>query len=156
MLPGVQDLDLPDLPREAVASGGPYAPPPPGVPITQRWVNKAKLPAEYAAAGDFSTAARMLELQIGAASIAPLKPSLLALQASSFAHCGGLPGLPPICVGVDSTWSKTPPPPASSADAVGVPATPFKLAALEVWPPYCIGCLGVSSSLPPELSVLCS
>jgi hypothetical protein len=122
----MQDLDLPaDVPA-ATSANGPFVAPPPGLPVTQRWLIRSKLAAEHIAAGSFDTALRMLRLQLGLSNFEPLKPNMLALHAAAFAHVSGLPGLPSVLLGIDSTWSR------SSATAPPVhPVTPFKLSALE-------------------------
>jgi coatomer protein complex subunit alpha (xenin) len=51
---------------------------------------------------------------------------MLELHAGAFAHTASLPGIAPVCHGIDASWSKdTPTAPPSH------PTTSFKLAALE-------------------------
>ena len=124
----VQDLELPaDLPAPAAASAsGAFVAPPPGQTVSQRWLQRSKLAAEYAAAGDFESAFRVLKLQLGVAQFEPLNANMLAIHAAAYAQAPGLPGLPAVSLGIDASWNKSSPiaPPTH-------PATPFKLAALE-------------------------
>jgi coatomer subunit alpha len=124
----MQDLDLPaDVPAPAAtSSGGAFVAPPPGQPVTQRWLARSKLAAEHAAAGAFDSAFRMLTLQLGITHFEPLKANMLAMHAAAFAHVSGLPNQPAISLGLDAGWSKSSPtaPPSQ-------PTTPFRFAALE-------------------------
>ena len=124
----MQDLDLPtDVPAASgTAATGPFVVPPPGQPVTQRWLARSKLAAEHVAAGAFDSAIRMLTLQLGLCNFEPLKGNMLALHAAAFAHASGLAGLPAVAFGIDAAWSKSSP----TAPPVH-PATPFKLAMLE-------------------------
>jgi coatomer subunit alpha len=124
----VQDIELPaELAKETAASGGPYTPPPPGAPPSQRWAAKSKLAVELCAAGGFPAAARMLELQLGIVNLEPLKDNMLAASSAAFTYVSGMAGLPPMCVGLDSSWTKSTPTP----DAPTTPVTPFKMPAME-------------------------
>lgn len=124
----VQDMELPaELAKETAATGGPYTPPPPGAPPSQRWAAKSKLAVELCAAGSFPAAARMLELQLGIVNLEPLKDNMLAASSAAFTYVSGMPGLPSVCVGIDATWTKSNPTP----DAPTTPATPFKMPAIE-------------------------
>jgi coatomer protein complex subunit alpha (xenin) len=112
----------------AGSEAGPFVAPPPGVPASQRWLEKrTPLAAEAAAAGDFATAMSLLRRQIGAAAFGPLREPMLELAASSHATLPALAmGLPPVRAHLDRRWSRD--------DATQPPTTPallFSMPALE-------------------------
>jgi coatomer protein complex subunit alpha (xenin) len=103
----MEDLDLPaDLAADAGAAGagasggddeGPYVAPAPGVPASQRWLERrGALAAEHCAAGQFASAMQLLFRQLGAVEFGALRGHMLELY---YASHGGLPGLPVGCAG---------------------------------------------------------
>lgn len=104
----MEDLDLPaDVVAEAAAAaaGGaaaPFTAPAPGVPASQRWLDRrTQLAAEHAAAGSWATAMSLLHRQLGAANFEPLKPYFMDLYTASFASLPGLHGVPSMLAHLD-------------------------------------------------------
>ncbi|PNW73616.1 hypothetical protein CHLRE_13g565850v5 [Chlamydomonas reinhardtii] len=108
----MEDLDLPaDVVAEAAAAaaGGAAAAfiaPAPGVPASQRWLDKrTQLAAEHAAAGSWATAMSLMHRQLGAADFEPLKPYFMDLYSAAFGVLPGLNGVPSVMAHLDRTWS---------------------------------------------------
>jgi hypothetical protein len=75
-------------PRPPARAPAPHAP---GVPASQKWLERrSQLAAEHAAAGAFSSALSLLHRQLGVVAFEPLKPLMLELYSASHA---ALPGL---------------------------------------------------------------
>jgi coatomer subunit alpha len=78
LLPHAQDLELPtDLPLAAGAESAEFSAPTAGPAPAQRWLQKCGLAAEHVAAGDFASAMRLLNRQLGVVAFEPLKPYFL-------------------------------------------------------------------------------
>lgn len=94
----MEDLELPaDLGLDtsaaaaATAGAGPFVAPTPGVPASQKWLERrSQLAAEHAAAGQFQGAMSLLYRQLGVVQFEPLKPHFMELYNASHA---ALPGL---------------------------------------------------------------
>jgi coatomer protein complex subunit alpha (xenin) len=93
----MEDLELPaDLVGDSVTAGAGasaevFVAPPPGVPASQRWLDKrTSLAAEHAAAGQFQSAMSLLFRQLGVVDFEPLKPHMLDLYSASHACLPGL------------------------------------------------------------------
>jgi len=118
----MEDLELPaDLVGDSVTAGAGasaevFVAPPPGVPASQRWLDKrTSLAAEHAAAGQFQSAMSLLFRQLGVVDFEPLKPHMLDLYNASHGCLPGLQGIPPVVVGLDRSWNRDAPtqPPSS-------------------------------------------
>ncbi|GLI66143.1 hypothetical protein VaNZ11_009877 [Volvox africanus] len=129
----MEDLDLPaDVVAEAAAAaaGGaavPFTAPAPGVPASQRWLDRrTQLAAEHAAAGSWATAMSLLHRQLGASNFEPLKPYFMDLYTASFASLPGLHGAPSMLAHIDRTWTSD-----ASTQSPTSPTLLYSLTALE-------------------------
>jgi coatomer protein complex subunit alpha (xenin) len=122
----MEDLELPpEVAQQVPAAAGAEAmfiAPTPGISASQRWQSKCSLAAEQVAAGDFASAMRLLNRQLGFVNFEPLKPHMLEVFTASHAALPTLPHLGPLAVGLDRNWSADDPskPPTS-------PALPYTL-----------------------------
>lgn len=106
----MEDLELPpELLVEDHKVAGPtttFTAPTPGVPASQRWLEKrTQLVADHVAAGSFSTAMSLLFRQLGATSFEPLKPYFMDLYTASHGTLPGLPGTLPLLTGLDRAFN---------------------------------------------------
>ena len=93
----MEDLELPaDMdvgPMSPGAGGGAsevFIAPTAGVPASRRWTQKSAVPGEHAAAGDFDSAMKLLNRQLGVVNFAPLRQYFLD---AAFATHVPLPGV---------------------------------------------------------------
>jgi coatomer protein complex subunit alpha (xenin) len=124
-----EDLELPAeaLALEPAAGASvPFAAPTPGVPASARWLQKCGLAAEHAAAGDFASAMRLLERQLGIVNFEPLRPYFLELHAGAAASLPLIPGVPPISAPLDRNWHGD-----AGATPPAAPALVYSLVGLE-------------------------
>lgn len=108
---GDWDVDDLEIPPELVAQGqaavaaadkaaaAAFAAPTPGVPAAQRWAQNSNIPGELAASGDFDSAMRCLNRQLGIVKFGPLRQQFLEVFAASHAF------VPTACVGAGSNTS---------------------------------------------------
>lgn len=91
---GMDDLGLDDVdlavaePVAAVADARTVAA---GQTLQQKWIQKRKLPVDYAAAGEFDEALGLLQRRIGLMNADPLEP---LFQEIYWATCSSLPSMP--------------------------------------------------------------
>eukprot|EP00891_Asterochloris_glomerata_P008996 jgi/Astpho2/8996/fgenesh1_pm.00133_%23_27_t len=122
----MEDLELPaEVTQEVHAAPGEdtaFIPPTPGVPPSQRWMQKCHLAAEHVAAGDFASAMSLLNRQLGIVRFEPLRPFFLDVFQAAQAVLPTLPHAEALAVALDRNWSSDDPtkPPTS-------PALPFSL-----------------------------
>lgn len=116
----MEDLDLPPEmvaeSRTAAGQESQFVAPTPGVTPTQRWLQKCALAADHVAAGDFASAMRLLNRQLGFINFDPLKPVFLEVFTASHGVLPTLPHLGPLAVALDRNWS--------SGDPVKPPQAP--------------------------------
>jgi len=74
--------------------------PQPGPSIGQVWCNNSNLAADHAAAGNFESAMKLLNHQIGAVNFAPLKSHFLALYTGSRAALSTIGSVPSLPIGL--------------------------------------------------------
>ncbi|KAL2512962.1 Coatomer subunit alpha-2 [Abeliophyllum distichum] len=126
----LEDLDLPpdtDTPKTAPnARSSVFIAPNPGMPVTQIWVQKSSLAAEHAAAGNFDTAMRLLNRQLGIKNFSPLRSLFMDLQMGSQTYLRALALAPVISVAVERGWSES-----ASPNVRGPPALVFNFSQLE-------------------------
>ncbi|KAK1315740.1 Coatomer subunit alpha-1 [Acorus calamus] len=101
----LEDLELPpdvSTPKAiADARSSVFIPPTPGMPVSQIWIQKSSLAGEHAAAGNFDTAMRLLNRQLGIKNFAPLKPVFLDLHTGSHSYLRALTSAPVIQLAVE-------------------------------------------------------
>ncbi|CAL0302546.1 unnamed protein product [Lupinus luteus] len=126
----MEDLELPpevDTPKASINTrSSVFVAPTPGVPVSQIWVQKSSLAADHAAAGNFDTAMRLLNRQLGIKNFAPLRSSFIDLHNGSHSYLRALWSAPVISFAVERGWTES-----SSANVRGPPALPFKLSQLD-------------------------
>ncbi|KAK7277259.1 hypothetical protein RIF29_18410 [Crotalaria pallida] len=126
----MEDLELPpeaDTPKVSVSSrSAVFVPPTPGIPVSQIWIQRSSLAADHAAAGNFDTAMRLLNRQLGIRNFAPLKSMFLDLNSGSHSYLRAFSSAPVISLAVERGWTES-----SSPNVRGSPALPFKLSQLD-------------------------
>ncbi|XP_019152993.1 PREDICTED: coatomer subunit alpha-2-like [Ipomoea nil] len=126
----LEDLDLPpdaETPKAAPnARSSVFIAPTPGMPVSQIWVQKSSLAAEHAAAGNFDTAMRLLNRQLGIRNFNPLKQLFTDLHVGSHTYFLASSSAPVISVAVERGWSES-----ASPNVRGPPALVFNFSQLE-------------------------
>nr|KYP60664.1 Coatomer subunit alpha-2 [Cajanus cajan] len=103
-----------------------FVTPTPGMPVSHIWTQKSSLAADHAAAGNFDTAMRLLNRQLGITNFAPLRSMFLDLHTGSHSYLRAFSSAPVISLAVERGWTES-----SSANVRGPPALPFKLSQLD-------------------------
>ena len=126
----LEDLELPpeaDTPRASVsARSSVFVAPTPGMPVSQIWIQRSSLAAEHAAAGNFDTAMRLLNRQLGIKNFVPLKPMFLDLHSGSHTYLRAFSSTPLISLAVERGWNKS-----ASPNVRAPPALVFDFSQLE-------------------------
>jgi coatomer protein complex subunit alpha (xenin) len=126
----LEDLELPpeaDTPRASVsARSSVFVAPTPGMPVSQIWIQRSSLAAEHAAAGNFDTAMRLLNRQLGIKNFVPLKPMFLVLHSGSHTYLRAFSSTPVISLAVERGWNKS-----ASPNVRAPPALVFDFSQLE-------------------------
>ncbi|KAM7258185.1 hypothetical protein ACFE04_013926 [Oxalis oulophora] len=126
----LEDLDLPpeiDTPKiSANARSSVFVAPNPGMPVSQIWIQKSSLAAEHVAAGNFDTAFRLLNRQVGIRNFSPLKSFFLDLYSGSHSYMLALSSAPVISTAIERGWSES-----ATPNVRGPPALVFKFPLLE-------------------------
>lgn len=126
----LEDLELPpesDTPKASINSrSSVFMAPTPGMPVSQIWTQKSSLAAEHAAAGNFDTAMRLLNRQLGIRNFVPLKSMFLDLSTGSHSYIRAFSSTPVLSVAVERGWSES-----ASPNVRGPPALIFKFSQLE-------------------------
>lgn len=125
----LEDLELPpeaDTPKAANARSSVFVAPTPGMPVSQIWIQRSSLAAEHAAAGNFDTAMRLLNRQLGLKNFAPLKPMLLDLHGGSHTYLRAFSSAPVISLAVERGWNDS-----ASPNVRGPPSLVFNFSQLE-------------------------
>ncbi|CAI9116850.1 OLC1v1018116C1 [Oldenlandia corymbosa var. corymbosa] len=127
---GWEPLDLPadvDTPKTAPnVRSSVFVTPTTGMPVSQIWTQKSSLAAEHAAAGNFDTAMRLLNRQLGIRNFSPLKQLFIDLQSGSHSYLYAFSSAPVITVAVERGWSES-----ASGNVRGPPALVFNFSQLE-------------------------
>ncbi|CAA6671832.1 unnamed protein product [Spirodela intermedia] len=110
----------------AVSRSALFVAPAPGMPVSQIWTQKSPLAGEHAAAGDFATAMRLLNRQLGIKNFEPLKPLFMDLHAGSHSYLRALALAPVVPLAVERGWSE-----GASPNVRGPPALVLRFPQLE-------------------------
>lgn len=108
----MEDLELPadiangdaDVAADTGRDQGPYVAPPPGIPAVQKWVQKCSVAGELAAAGDFDSAMKLLNRQLGISHFEPLKQYFLDAANGSHVSLPTVAGIPSLVLGMERNW----------------------------------------------------
>ena len=126
----LEDLELPpeaDTPKVSVSSrSSVFVAPTPGMAVSQIWIQRSSLAADHVAAGNFDTAMRLLNRQLGIRNFDPLKSMFLDLHTGSHSYLRAFSSAPVVAIAVERGWSES-----SSPNVRGPPALPFKLSQLD-------------------------
>ncbi|XP_038973835.1 coatomer subunit alpha-3-like [Phoenix dactylifera] len=125
----LEDLELPpdiDAPKATGNAATLFVAPTPGMPVSRIWIQKSSLAGEHAAAGNFDTAMRLLNRQLGIRNFAPLKPLFMDLHMGSHTYLNAFASAPVISIAVEKGWSES-----ASANVRGPPALVYILSQLD-------------------------
>ncbi|WCJ40918.1 Coatomer alpha subunit [Euphorbia peplus] len=126
----LEDLELPpeaDTPRASIsARSSAFVAPNPGMPVSQIWIQRSSLAAEHAAGGNFDTAMRLLNRQLGIRNFGPLRSMFLDLHAGSHTYLRAASSTPVISLAIERGWSES-----ASPNVRGPPALVFNFSQLE-------------------------
>ncbi|KAK6946303.1 Coatomer, alpha subunit, C-terminal [Dillenia turbinata] len=126
----LEDLELPpeaETPRASVsARSAVFVAPTPGMPLSQIWIQRSSLAAEHAAAGNFDTAMRLLNRQVGIKNFAPLKSMFLDLHTGSHTYLRAFASAPVIALAVERGWNES-----ASPNVRSPPSLVFDFSTLE-------------------------
>ncbi|MED6124238.1 hypothetical protein PIB30_057184 [Stylosanthes scabra] len=125
----MEDLGLgpeEDTPRAANTASSVFVTPTPGMPVSQIWIQKSSLAADHAAAGNFETAMRLLNRQLGIRNFTPLKSMFIDLHSGSHSYLRAFSSAPVISLAIERGWTES-----SIANVRGSPALPFKFSQLD-------------------------
>nr|GMD96241.1 coatomer subunit alpha-1-like [Ipomoea batatas] len=106
----LEDLELPpesDTPKNVPNARSVFVTPTPGMPVSQIWVQKSSLAAEHVAAGNFDTAMRLLNRQLGIRNFTPLRQLFIDLHVGSHTYLLALSTTPVISVALERGWSES-------------------------------------------------
>ena len=81
-----------------------YVAPKSGTPRFQDWTSNSSLAADHAAAGDFASAQKILQNQIGLMELAPLKGAFMAAYTQSRTCIVGITAAPSVTFGINRNW----------------------------------------------------
>ncbi|KAK8940511.1 Coatomer subunit alpha-3 [Platanthera zijinensis] len=126
----LEDLELPSEVVTPVAArntrASVFVAPTQGMPVREIWIQKSSLAGEYAAAGNFDTAMRLLNRQLGIINFAPLKQMFMESYIGSHTHLPAFIAAPVISVAIEKGWSES-----SSPNVRSPPSLVFKFAQLD-------------------------
>ncbi|CAL0328461.1 unnamed protein product [Lupinus luteus] len=107
----MEDLELPpeaDTPKVSTSSrSSVFVPPTPGIPVSQIWIQRSSLAADHAAVGNFDTAMRLLNRQLGIRNFAPLKSIFLDLNTGSHSYLPAFSFAPEISLAIERGWTES-------------------------------------------------
>ncbi|OAY82192.1 coatomer subunit alpha-1 [Ananas comosus] len=125
----LEDLELPpeiDTPKASSNVRSLFVAPSPGMPVSQIWINKSSLAGEHAASGNFDTAMRLLNRQLGIKNFAPLKPLFMDLHMGSHTYLRAFAMASVISIAVEKGWSES-----ASPNVRNPPALVFKFSQMD-------------------------
>ncbi|PKI61256.1 hypothetical protein CRG98_018355 [Punica granatum] len=107
----LEDLELPpelETPRASSVNGhSVFVAPAPGMPVNQIWIQKSSLAAEQVAAGNFDTAMRLLNRQLGIRNFTPLRQIFLNLHWGSHSYLRAFSSAPILSLALERGWSES-------------------------------------------------
>ncbi|MED6152051.1 hypothetical protein PIB30_088273 [Stylosanthes scabra] len=106
----MEDLGLgpeEETPRAANTTTSVFVTPTPGMPVSQIWIQKSSLAANHAAAGNFETAMRLLNRQLGIRNFNPLRSMFLDIHSGSHLYLRAFSSAPVISTGVERGWTES-------------------------------------------------
>ncbi|PKU81497.1 coatomer subunit alpha-1 [Dendrobium catenatum] len=125
----LEDLDLPPDADIPVAAGNArasvFVAPTQGLPVSQIWIKKSSLAGEHAAAGNFETAMRLLNRQLGINNFAPLKQIFLELYMGSHTYIHAFTKAPVILTAINA-WNES-----ASPNVRDPPSLTFKFSQMD-------------------------
>ncbi|KAJ3681842.1 hypothetical protein LUZ60_014415 [Juncus effusus] len=124
----LEDLELPPELETPKATRGAalFVAPTPGMPVCQIWTQKSSLAGEHAAAGNYDTALRLLNRQLGIKNFAPLKALFMDLHTGSHMFLKALASAPVVPLAVEKGWSES-----ASPNVRGPPALVFNFSQMD-------------------------
>ncbi|KAL5563094.1 hypothetical protein UlMin_032841 [Ulmus minor] len=126
----LEDLELPpeaETPKASANSrSSVFVAPTPGMPVSQIWTQRSSLAAEHAAAGNFDTAMRLLNRQLGIKNFAPLRSLFLDLHNGSHSYLRAFSSAPVISLAIERGWNES-----ASPNVRAPPALVFNFSQLE-------------------------
>jgi coatomer protein complex subunit alpha (xenin) len=113
----MEDLELPpDMDTGPLSPGGgdgfseTFIAPTAGVPASRRWTQKSAVPGEHAAAGDFDSAMKLLNRQLGIVHFAPLRQYFIDAALATHVPLTGVAGAPALSFPLGRGWTAEDPP----------------------------------------------
>ncbi|KAG0457313.1 hypothetical protein HPP92_022470 [Vanilla planifolia] len=126
----LEDLELPPEADTPVATGNSrasvFVAPTQGMPVSQIWLQKSSLAGEHAASGNFDTAMRLLNRQLGINNFGPLKQMFMELCMGSHTYLPAFTSGPVISIAVEKGWSDS-----ASPNVRSPPSLVFKFSQLD-------------------------
>ncbi|KAI4318640.1 hypothetical protein MLD38_032316 [Melastoma candidum] len=127
----LEDLELPPdvetpRPSSVQARSSVFVAPTPGMPVSQIWVQKSSIAGEHVAAGNFDTAMRLLNRQLGIRNFAPLKSLFLDLHTGSHAYLRAFSSAPVVSLAIERGWNES-----ASPNVRGLPALIINFSQLD-------------------------
>ena len=89
-----------------------------GVPVARRWTQKSAIPGEHAAAGDFDSAMKLLNRQLGVVNFAPLRQHFIDAALATHAAMSGVTSAPSLSFPLGRNWNSDLPPGVGCAPAL--------------------------------------
>ncbi|XP_057846922.2 coatomer subunit alpha-1-like [Cryptomeria japonica] len=124
---GGWDMEELELPQDVgITHNTLFVTPTQGMPVSQIWTQKLSLAGEHAVAGNFDTALRLLNCQLGITNFSPLKPIILDLYMGGHVFLPTLASLPVVPLAVERDCSDT-----GSPNVRAPPALVYSLSVLE-------------------------
>lgn len=125
----MEDLELPadmDVPMSpgANANSEVFIAPTAGVPASRRWTQKSAIPGEHAAAGDFDSAMKLLNRQLGVVNFTPLRQYFIDAALATHVPLVGITSAPTLTFPLGRGWT--------SDDQPGQVAPPALVSSLPV------------------------
>ncbi|KAF9593124.1 hypothetical protein IFM89_020334 [Coptis chinensis] len=126
----LEDLELPPevvSPKTSVSGrSSVFITPTLGMPVSQSWIKDSSLAGEHAAAGNFDTAMRLLNRQLGIKNFTPLKAMFLDMYVGSQSYLRAFDSAPVVLLEIEKGWIE-----ASNCNARCAPALVLNFSQLD-------------------------